>query len=83
MTPFQVRATVEGVQKDRRRWSVHNAWHAIAYERQKRLKPLDTILDDGRAKAAATQSPDQMMGNLLSILGVKRQRPKAKQKADG
>lgn len=87
MTPAQVRGVVAAVQRDRRKWSIHEAWHAEAFQRTKRLKPLGEIIGEQRYTPRAKQSAKSMMGTLKAMAKEQRrqhERRQAKQeKADG
>lgn len=74
MTPAQVRGKVSAVQRDRRKWSVHMAWHAERFQREKRLKPLADYQEEQRFKPRQKQSAKDMMSTLKSMAKAQRRK---------
>jgi hypothetical protein len=48
--------------------AITQAWHAVAFDRAKRLKKLSDYLGDAKPKRA--QTPDEMLAVLMSMKGA-------------
>lgn len=73
MTPFQARSKVAGVQRDRRKWSLHQAWHGEVFSRQSRLKEFSEVLGEKRFQPTARKTPREMMA-VLRKMGEKHRK---------
>ena len=71
-----------GVQRDRRRWSLHQAWHGEIFSRQKKLKEFDEVLGEQRFKPTARKTPREMMA-AVKLMGERhrKQQERAARKA--
>jgi len=67
MTPFQARSKVAGVQRDRRKWSLHQAWHGEVFARQTKLKEFSEVLGEKRFTPTARKTPREMMATLRAM----------------
>jgi len=77
MTPAEVNHTIKGVQRDRRRWALTTAWNTAWLPHQKKIKTLAALIADDRVQPATIpQTGDQIFGNLMTFLGVKRKKGK-------
>jgi hypothetical protein len=86
MTPAQVRGKVAGVQRDRRKWSLHNAWHSESFQRTKGLKKLEDYLGEKRFQPTARERPKDMMRRLREQAKAQKERAqkkRARESADG
>lgn len=74
MTPAECRGKVAAVQRDRRKWSLHMAWHAERFQREKRLKPLAEYHGEERFRPKQKQTARDMMATLKQMAKTQKRR---------
>lgn len=71
-----------GVQRDRRKWSLHQAWHAEVFARQKRLKQFVDVLGEDRYRPTMRKSVRENFAALKAMARSQKKRAQRKKAAD-